>query len=763
MTSTLTDLVAKMDGYVNSSTYKPSPNNRDVFDLLLPIIRESCKELSSLAGRVTILETENVKLKESLKVEREIRERTDADLQSAKETLRSLVEQMDTVHQTNVEELDRNMAKLKISNNESLDRLASLYEQAKADDVSMPQRTYAKATSSFSAPSHRKSVLIIRPKGHPNTDFSRTTTKEITDFSKALTTAIPNGAENANITGTRPASGRNSTLADRLIAHFRLDSHQPTPPPPALPEPQPQPALPTLSGLGLSKETIEALEEENITESHHLVLLTHAEVEQIVQKIGDRSRIKQFQASQQGSPTTTLKVTSHAGHKRNVLLDSGAKEVKAKKPRRSRSASRSSASESSRSSSSSSSSSASSTSSASSGKSDKILKSEARRLRRPHTHVFAQARLGANGKSKSKIGAFDINLDEFWAGSMETLKTLLQSSSPKHAKVALEYCSYLKNAEQIASAECHNYSSALTAQAKPFLDTLFRGEIAEGKISYSHSKPKRVHAIGAVQKADSEKFRPITDCSRPFSDSLNSYIFPGKFSLQSIDDALALSSYACHYALVDIKSAYRHVPVFPPHRQLQGFAWSFDEQPETYFIDNFLCFGLSIAPFIFFRLSSAVARFIRLKGYKIVCYLDDFLVIGETADLCTAALSCLITTLTDLGFAINWEKVISATTRIRFLGVTLDSVSLTIELPPEKLQNLRTETGVLLSRNKATKKELQQLVGRLNFAAKAIYGARPFARIFIDALKPLSRPNHRTRLTSSLKLELQWWHDVSLL
>lgn len=170
----------------------------------------------------------------------------------------------------------------------------------------------------------------------------------------------------------------------------------------------------------------------------------------------------------------------------------------------------------------------------------------------------------------------------------------------------------------VPSADCLNYSSALEPNAEKLLDVLFREELAAGKLSLVTQKPVRVNAIGAVSKKGSLTPRPITDCSRPKGLSLNSFTAFDPFCFQTIDDVIEGSSQDCYYAVVDIKWAYRTVPIHPAHRVLQGLRWAFDGESERFYQDNFLCFGLSGAPGIFHRLSTAVARMMMRKGYEIV-------------------------------------------------------------------------------------------------------------------------------------------------
>ena len=150
---------------------------------------------------------------------------------------------------------------------------------------------------------------------------------------------------------------------------------------------------------------------------------------------------------------------------------------------------------------------------------------------------------------------------------------------------------------EVSPADECNYKSALNCDTKPILDELFREELLTQKLAEVQDKPLRIQAIGAVPKKDSAVPRPITDCSRPFGDSLNSYISTEKFSFVSVEAATALCKPGSFMAIVDIKSAYRAIPILPQHRKLQGIRWQFTgDQLPRYLVDNFLCFGLSNAP-----------------------------------------------------------------------------------------------------------------------------------------------------------------------
>ena len=112
------------------------------------------------------------------------------------------------------------------------------------------------------------------------------------------------------------------------------------------------------------------------------------------------------------------------------------------------------------------------------------------------------------------------------------------------------------------------------------------------------------------------------------------------------------------------------------------------ESPKyEYFIDNRLCFGLSCAPSIFNRSSNAVVRMMSRRGFRsVINYLDDFLIIGKTYEECQQGLITLIRLLHLLGFNISWKKVILPTQEVTFLGLELDSLTMSVGLPADKLE-----------------------------------------------------------------------------
>ena len=214
-----------------------------------------------------------------------------------------------------------------------------------------------------------------------------------------------------------------------------------------------------------------------------------------------------------------------------------------------------------------------------------------------------------------------------------------------------------------------------------------------------------------------------------------------------------------YLAKLDLKSAYRHVPIHPSNYHATGLACHFhgDLHP-TYLYDCKLPFGAAKSPEIFHRLTQAITRIMKNRGFhNILAYLDDFLLIGDTKRQCQTAYEELITFLGQLGFQINWDKAVSPCQKLTFLGIDIDTVHCQLTLPERKMCELRILLSETMAKRSITKRDLQSLVGKLSFAARVVYGGRTFLRRRIDTVNELPRPHHHIRPNRQLRADLAWW------
>ncbi len=329
----------------------------------------------------------------------------------------------------------------------------------------------------------------------------------------------------------------------------------------------------------------------------------------------------------------------------------------------------------------------------------------------------------------------------------------------------LSFCRVLKHGFHItrpgqvfSPVECENYKSATCPENRPKVEQQLAQELNTGRYFCVEHQPPIVSSLGAVPKSDPTQIRLIHDCSRPLGKGLNSYASVEKCSYDTVDLATKLLPQGGFMAKIDLAKAYRSVPVHPDSYGATGLKWTFPgSQRPSYFVDTRLPFGASMSPGIFQTITASVTRIMQRYGFVVLVYLDDFLVIGETLEKCSTGFHTLVNLLQRLGFDINWDKVVYPCQRLIFLGVEIDSITQTLSLPEDKLNKLRSELVTWTSKKRATKRELEQLVGRLNWASRVITGGRTFLRRLIDLMCTLRCKHHHLRLTGPARADIAWW------
>lgn len=314
---------------------------------------------------------------------------------------------------------------------------------------------------------------------------------------------------------------------------------------------------------------------------------------------------------------------------------------------------------------------------------------------------------------------------------------------------------------EFAPAHQDNYKSATSTETKAAVEQTILDEIAAGNYIVTDHKPTIVSALGAIPKPDSSEIRLIHDCSRPIGKGLNDYIQAQSFKFQTLDDAIKLLRPNYFMAKIDLRHAYRSVPIHATSFAATGLRWQFAGQNHfTYMYDTRLPFGAKSSPEIFHRLTQSVRRMMARKGFhSVVVYLDDFLVIGQTKEECQLAFDTLLQLLQNLGFQISWHKVLHPTQNLVFLGVELNTLKCEMALPQDKLEDLHQLVTAFVAKRRATKKQLQRLAGKLNWACRVVYGGRTFLRRILDLMNTFPDNNVKQKLSLEFHADISWWHS----
>ena len=239
----------------------------------------------------------------------------------------------------------------------------------------------------------------------------------------------------------------------------------------------------------------------------------------------------------------------------------------------------------------------------------------------------------------------------------------------------------------LSSATRNMYSASLHPSV---VDDYLGAEAREGRM-LGPFPPERSTGFtstvwGVVPKGCSPgRWRLITDLSYPDGSNVSSGIRSDLCALRYISVELVARvaqslGKGSLLAKLDIKSAYRLIPVHPQDRALLGIEWR-----GAHYVDGALPFGLRSAPKIFTALADALQWVMLREGVSMVHhYLDDFITIGPPgSDVCNASLDRILAVCRDLGVPLAIEKLEGPSQCLVFLGIEIDTVRCQLRLPAE--------------------------------------------------------------------------------
>jgi hypothetical protein len=142
---------------------------------------------------------------------------------------------------------------------------------------------------------------------------------------------------------------------------------------------------------------------------------------------------------------------------------------------------------------------------------------------------------------------------------------------------------------------------------------------------------------------------------------------------------------------------------------------------------------------------------------KLLHLLDDFLITSSTYFVCKAHLDLFIILCDFLGIPIAPDKTFGPSTTLTLADIELDSLKWEALLPKDKIEKCVQCIASFLTRKKVTLKELQSLIGLLNFACLVVTPGRAFLRRLIDLTHGISLPHFFIRLNRNVKGDLRTW------
>ena len=139
-------------------------------------------------------------------------------------------------------------------------------------------------------------------------------------------------------------------------------------------------------------------------------------------------------------------------------------------------------------------------------------------------------------------------------------------------------------------------------------------------------------------------------------------------------------------------------------------------------------------------------------------YLDD-LASAETAQNAEFAFKTVQAILQKCGIEEAKKKACSPATSMIFIGVLFNTITMTIEITPTRLQEIINILASWLNKDMASLKEIQSLLGKLNFVAACVRPGRIFISRMLKWLKVLYKEEAGLHIIPNyVKKDILWWH-----
>ncbi len=271
----------------------------------------------------------------------------------------------------------------------------------------------------------------------------------------------------------------------------------------------------------------------------------------------------------------------------------------------------------------------------------------------------------------------------------------------------------------------------------------------------------KISPLNSVAKKDSEERRIILDCSFPPGSSVNDHIPAGKYQGQditltypSVDQfarLIVVTGKGCLLFKRDLKAAYRQFRLDPGDVSRLCYIW----QGKLY-ADMVLPMGLRSSAFICQRITNAVSYIFRNMGFHCLNYLDDFGGV-EKPKLAGEAFTALGRLLDLLGLLESPNKAVPPSHTMSFLGIWFDTINMTMSIDDQRLSEIMSMLRQWRDKERAKRKEVESLVGHLNFIAKVVRPGRKFMARMFNYLQGLDESSLHT-LDNDFKADVFWWY-----
>ena len=263
-------------------------------------------------------------------------------------------------------------------------------------------------------------------------------------------------------------------------------------------------------------------------------------------------------------------------------------------------------------------------------------------------------------------------------------------------------------------------------------------------------------------KSHSSERRVITDMTFPPEVSVNAFVIEnGVYGIemdQSLPTVDNLVQHIRHMpqgvflATMDIARAYKNFNTDPLDWPLLSLAWR-----GQYFCDVTIPFGARASSFHMQTIAGVIVDILAVRGIKSYMYLDDLILVSPNREKANSDFEVARNLLRDLNLPEAVDKAQPPATKVKWLGVNIDTQEMTLSIPQDKINEVLEKVSKFTKAKSMTKRQLQSILGQLLHVAKCVRPARLFVSRLLDKLRETK--GLHLNVNADMRADFRWFQE----
>ena len=201
----------------------------------------------------------------------------------------------------------------------------------------------------------------------------------------------------------------------------------------------------------------------------------------------------------------------------------------------------------------------------------------------------------------------------------------------------------------------------------------------------------------------------------------------------------------------DLDRAFRQIYAEPISVPLLGYRWR-----NLYYFDLVLVMGCRIAPYICQRTTDMLVYLHQKQEYFLLNYIDDFLGLEYQSKIYQSHAD-FIDLLSKLAVDQSERKSVTPSQIIEFVGNIINTIDMTLSVMAQRKIEVLHELETWRNREACTRRQLESLIGKLQFMSNCIKPGRLFVSRLLNEMKKMKRDKYY-HVNKELRKDIKWWY-----